>query len=117
MTGAVWFYRTYATKASGAFVTLPPYRDDNVFRRRRGIGAPPQLTVDVEDPRRLTDTQRVAPIFDQIRTIHCRSPPFAVPETSARAFNFARIGPKGPYLCCSRLKPSTYGPYGVSTGF
>src|SRR5262252_3988057 len=45
------------------------------------------------------------------------SPAFGVCDAAASSSTFARIGPNGPYLCCSRLKPSTYGPYGVSIGF
>jgi len=45
------------------------------------------------------------------------SPAFAVCDATASSSTFARMGPNGPYLCCSRLKPSTYGPYGVSIGF
>ena len=45
------------------------------------------------------------------------SPAFGVRDAAASSSTFARIGPNGPYLCCSRLKPSTYGPYGVSIGF
>src|SRR5258708_6991947 len=35
----------------------------------------------------------------------------------ASSCTLARIGPNGPVLCCSKLKPSAYGPYGVSIGF
>jgi hypothetical protein len=45
------------------------------------------------------------------------SPAFAVRDAAASSCTFVRIGPNGPYLCCSKLKPSTYGPYGVSIGF
>src|SRR6516165_9429214 len=45
------------------------------------------------------------------------SPALAVCDAAASSSTLARIGPNGPYLCCSSLKPSTYGPYGVSIGF
>ena len=35
------------------------------------------------------------------------SPAFDVRDAAANASTFARIGPNGPYLCCSGLKPST----------
>jgi len=44
-------------------------------------------------------------------------PALAVPDSAASSLTLARIGPNGPNLCCSTLKPSAYGPYGVSIGF
>src|SRR5580704_16756535 len=45
------------------------------------------------------------------------APARAVRDAAANSCTLARIGPNGPNLCCSRLKPSAYGPFGVSIGF
>ena len=44
-------------------------------------------------------------------------PTLAIPDPAASSQTLARIGPNGPNVCCSDVKPSAYGPYGVSIGF
>ena len=44
-------------------------------------------------------------------------PTLAIPDPAASSQTLARIGPNGPNVCCSDVKPSAYAPYGVSIGF